>query len=82
VRRSRAEGTLVVLADVHSQPVVALERSGLYYDIGEANITGNIDDALNRAREHLGLPAVPRPAFATPTVARETPPGGVRAIPE
>jgi hypothetical protein len=38
-------------------------------------VTGNIDDALNRAREHLGLPPVPRPAFATPTVARESSPG-------
>ena len=78
--RSRREGTLVILADVHSQPVVALERSGLLYDIGEENITGNVDDALNRARTHLGLPVVPRPLFATATVARETPPGGVEAM--
>ena len=77
---SRREGTLLVLADVHSQPVVALERSGLLYDIGESNITGNVDDALNRARTHLGLPVVPRPAFATATVARETPPAGAGAI--
>ncbi|HYS21669.1 MAG TPA: sulfate permease [Gemmatimonadales bacterium] len=82
VRRSRKEGTLVLLADVHAQPVVALERSGFLYEIGEDNVTGNIDDALNRAREHLGLPAVPRPVFATPTVSRETPAGGVQAIPE
>jgi SulP family sulfate permease len=82
VRRSRREGTLVVLADVHSQPVVALERSGFLYEIGEDNVTGNIDDGLNRAREHLGLPPVPRPVFATPTVAREAPAGGVQAIPE
>src|SRR5213079_523732 len=71
VRRSRRDGSLVILSDVHSQPVVALERSGLYDELGEENIHGNIDDALNRAREHLGLPASPAPAFATPTVARE-----------
>src|SRR5207245_7683226 len=82
VRRSRREGTLVVLADVHSQPVVALERSGFLYEIGEDNVTGNIDDGLNRAREHLGLPPVPRPVFATPTVARETGAGAVQAIPD
>jgi SulP family sulfate permease len=76
VHRSRREGTLVVLADVHAQAIVALERSGLWYDIGEDNITGNVDDALNRARTHLGLPQVERPAFATPTVRRETPPAG------
>ncbi len=58
-------------SDVHAQPVIALERSGLYDELGEENVHGNIDDALNRAREYLGLPQLPRPAFATPTVARE-----------
>jgi SulP family sulfate permease len=71
-RRSQKEGTLVVLSDVHAQPVVALERSGFYDELGEDNIHGNIDDALNRAREHLGLQPVQPPAFATPTVARES----------
>src|SRR5438034_960352 len=71
-RRSKAEGTLVILSDVHAQPVVALERSGMYDALGEENIHGNIDDALNRARAHLGLLPAERPAFATPTVARET----------
>jgi SulP family sulfate permease len=75
VQRSRKEGTLVILSDVHAQPVVALERSGTYDELGEENVHGNIDDALNRARAHLGLPPVQRPAFATPTVARETSPG-------
>jgi SulP family sulfate permease len=71
VRRSRRDGTLVLLSDVHAQPVVALERSGLYDELGEENVHGNIDDALNRARAHLGLPEMARPAFATPTVKRE-----------
>src|SRR6266480_1443351 len=71
LRRGRHEGTLVLLSDVHAQPVVALERSGMYDELGEENVHGNIDDALNRAREHLGLAAEPRPTFATPTVARE-----------
>ena len=82
VRRSRQEGTLVVLADVHAQPIVALERSGFLDEIGEDNLTGNIDDALNRAREYLGLAPEPRPIFATPTVARETPAMGVPRPPE
>src|SRR5205807_5053641 len=67
VARSRKDGSLVILSDVHAQPVVALERSGFLDEIGEENVTGHIDDALNRARAHLGLPAVPRPAYATPT---------------
>jgi sulfate permease, SulP family len=71
VRRSRRDGSLVLLADVHAQPMVALGRSELLDEIGEESVFGNIDDALNRAREHLGLPTEPPPAFATPTVARE-----------
>jgi len=72
IHRSRREGMLVILSDVHAQPVVALERAGLYDELGEENIHGNIDDALNRARQHLGLEPVQRPADATPTVARES----------
>ena len=72
IGRSRREGTLVVLSDVHMQPIVALVHSDA--GIGEEDIHGNLDDALNRAREYLGLPTIPSPAFATPTVARETPP--------
>ena len=77
VRRSRKDGTLTILSDVHAQPMVALGRSELLDEIGDDHIFGNIDDALNAARAHLGLPGVERPAFAAPTVARETPAGGV-----
>jgi len=72
IQRSQREGMLVILSDVHAQPVVALERSGLYDELTEENIHGNIDDALNRARQYLGLTPVPPPEFATPTVARES----------
>jgi SulP family sulfate permease len=51
----------------------ALVRSDILPEIGEENLFGNIDDALNRARDHLGLSRLPPPAGATPTVARETP---------
>jgi SulP family sulfate permease len=81
VRRSRADGTLILLSDVHAQPLIALERAGVLDEIGELDVFGNIDDALNRARQHLGLPTVLRPSFAAPTVARETPVDGVPAAP-
>jgi len=71
-QRFRAQGTLMLLSDVHAQPLLALGRSYLLDEIGEENIFGNVDDALNRARVHLGL-ATERPlAGATPTVARES----------
>jgi SulP family sulfate permease len=80
-RRYRKDGTLFIISGVHSQPVMALTNAGLYDEIGEANICGNIDDALNRARIYIGLPTEERPAFAQPDVARETPHGERRARP-
>ncbi len=81
VERSRREGTLVILSDVHSQPVIALTNSEFYEQLGEANVTGNIDDALNRARLYLNLTTGERPAFAQATVARETDHGERRSRP-
>jgi SulP family sulfate permease len=80
VHLSRKDGTLVVLSDVHTQPLVAISRSAVLDEIGEDNVFGNIDDALNRARAHLGLPSIAAPESATPTVARETPAPGVGAL--
>lgn len=80
VHRTRKDGTLVLLSDVHTQPFFALSRSAVLDEIGEENVFGNIDDALNRARVHLKLQPEERPSFATPTVARETPVSGVAAV--
>ena len=49
VRRTRHDGTLVLLSEAHAQPMVALGRSGLLDEIGEEQIFGSIDDALARA---------------------------------
>jgi SulP family sulfate permease len=73
-RRCRKDGTLLLLSDVHSQPMFALVRSDMLEEIGEVNLFGNIDDALNRARDHLGLSRLTRPELATPTVLREKSP--------
>ena len=72
-RRCKREGTLLLLADVHAQPMFALVRSDMLAEIGEENLFGHIDAALDRAREYLGLPAEPHPAEAVPTVARDAP---------
>jgi SulP family sulfate permease len=72
-RRYKREGTLLLLADVHAQPMFALVRSDMLAEIGEQNLFGHVDAALDRAREYLGLPAEPHPAEAVPTVARDNP---------
>ena len=56
VRRTRKDGTLVLLSDVHAQPRIALERSELLAEIGEDHLLGDIDEALAAARRHLNLP--------------------------
>mgnify|MGYP001187544478 CR=1 FL=1 len=67
----RNDGIELVLSGVHAQPLHAMTNDGLLKCIGEENIFGNIDDALNRAREVLGLPPVERPVPFVPTVRRE-----------
>jgi len=47
---------VLLLSGIHAQPMFASERAGLLAKIGDDNICGNIDDALNRSREILGLP--------------------------
>jgi SulP family sulfate permease len=57
IRRTRRDKTVVLLSDVHDQPLIALERSGLLDEIGEKYLFGNIDEALEAARRHLGFPS-------------------------
>jgi len=71
VRRTRKDGTLVLLSDVHAQPMIAMGRSGLLDELGEEQVFGNVDDALNRARREMGLREEPPPQNALPTVERE-----------
>ncbi len=58
VRRSRKDGTLVLLSDVHMQPLVALSQSDALGEIGEDCLVGDLDLALERARKHLDLKRV------------------------
>ena len=71
VHRSRKDGTIVLLSDVHMQPLVALTGTETLEDIGRDNLFGNLDDALDCARSIVGAPAEPKPTGSTPTVERE-----------
>lgn len=71
VDKTLKDGTTLVISGVHAQPLITLEQSGLYSKIGEENILGNIDAALNRARQLMNLPTVPFPVPFIPTVKRE-----------
>jgi SulP family sulfate permease len=56
VRRTRRDGTLVLLSDVHAQPLIALGRSELLDEIGEECLFGNIDEALAAAEAVIASP--------------------------
>ncbi|MBN2008224.1 STAS domain-containing protein [candidate division KSB1 bacterium] len=71
IRDNKKIGIHLILSGVHAQPLFALTRYNLADEIGEKNILGNIDDALDRAREFLGLPKLGRPDNFTPVVNRE-----------
>jgi SulP family sulfate permease len=57
VHRSRKDGTTVLLADVHMQPLVALTNSPLLEEIGSDSLCATLNDALARARVLIGRPA-------------------------
>jgi len=68
---AKKQGTKIILSGVHTQPLFAMTQAGLFDLVGEENIFGNIDDALDHAREILGLPKLGRPHDFVPTVKRE-----------
>lgn len=68
--RGRREGTRVMLADVHAQPLVALGKADALDDIGEENLFGSLADALIAAQEQLALHP-PRKTGELPAVARQ-----------
>ncbi|MBA4317773.1 MAG: sodium-independent anion transporter [Flavobacterium sp.] len=68
---SRKQGTTIILSGVHAQPLFAMVQAGVFDLVGEENVHGNIDDALDRAREILGLPKLGRPEDFVPTVVRD-----------
>jgi SulP family sulfate permease len=70
-KQCRRDGATLILSGVHAQPLFAIQKSELWDRVGSENVFGSFDDALNHAREKLGLPAIPRPADSEPEVARE-----------
>ncbi|HTY11396.1 MAG TPA: sulfate permease [Bacteroidota bacterium] len=68
---SRKEKTHLIFSGVHAQPLYAFTQYGLLDEIGEENVFGNVDDALDRARGLLGLQAKGRPEKFVAEVKRE-----------
>jgi SulP family sulfate permease len=69
-QKCRRQGTRLLLAGVHAQPMFAMTAYGLIDKIGEESMFENIDDSLAKAREILGLQPVAMPEHV-PEVKRE-----------
>ena len=55
MEKLRAKKKHLLLCGPHMQPLVALERAGFIDRLGRDNLCGDMDHALDRARELLGL---------------------------
>ncbi len=64
VRRGQHDRTLVLIAEIHAQPLLVVERSPLKSELGEHQIFTTLEDALDYAAAHL-LIRTPTP-MATP----------------
>ena len=51
--KARRDGTTLVLAGVHTQPLGVMTQSGFAARVGTQNMTASLDDALVRARTLL-----------------------------
>jgi SulP family sulfate permease len=56
--RLRARGKHIVLSGPHTQPLFMMDKAGFLDRIGRQNVCANIELALARSREILGLPPV------------------------
>jgi SulP family sulfate permease len=57
--RLHARGKHIVLSGPHAQPLFMMDKAGFLDQLGRENVCANIELALNRAREILGLPPAP-----------------------
>lgn len=57
--RLRARGKHIVLSGPHTQPLFMMDKAGFLDRLGRQNVCANIELALARAREILGLPPAP-----------------------
>jgi SulP family sulfate permease len=52
--QTQREGSRLLLAGVHAQPLFAMDRAGFLDKIGVDNVFENVNDALKRARDLVG----------------------------
>jgi len=59
------------ISDIHTQPLMQVINSGFLDTMGEANVFGNLDDALEKVHLDLNIPYKKNDSNFAPTVTRE-----------
>jgi SulP family sulfate permease len=72
--QTRREGSVLLLAGVHTQPLIAMDRAGFLDRVGVDNVFENVNDALKRARAIVGTPEPERQESMVQEVAWERAP--------
>lgn len=54
--QTKHDKSILMLAGVHTQPLIAMDRSGLLDKVGVDNVFENVNDALKAARAVVGTP--------------------------
>ncbi len=53
---TKRDGSVLVLAGIHAQPLIAMDKAGFLDKVGVENVFENLSDALKRARAIVGAP--------------------------
>jgi len=70
---TKRDGTVLVLAGIHAQPLIAMDKTGFLEKVGVENVFENLNDALKRAREIVHAPRPYREETASQEVNWERP---------
>jgi SulP family sulfate permease len=72
---TKREGSVLVLAGIHAQPMIAMDKAGFLDKVGVENVFESLGDALKRARAIVGAPQPEQQATAAQEVDWEKAPG-------
>lgn len=67
--QTQRDKSVLLLAGVHTQPLIAMDRAGLLDKVGVDNVFENVNDALKRSRVLVGTPQLSQPESSIQEVA-------------
>jgi SulP family sulfate permease len=71
---TQKDGSVLVLAGIHAQPLIAMDKAGFLDKVGVENVYENLGDALKRARAIVGVPLPEQKEPADQEVSWDKPP--------